>query len=307
MAWLTAATIGSAIVGGGASYLAGNAQAKSADQAASLTNDQYLQSRQDLSPWRASGVNALDRLNALNGLPSVQSSPMTAQSAGYGATPLVSKLYANQSSRGQTPLQDIQAALALGRPVSDASWAQAGFGPGGAGYYQAQGQAPGAPAAAIDNSPDAINARRENAMSQFRADPGYQYAVEEGQKAQDRYQAAHGTRLSGGAALSLQRHRMGLADQQYNTFYNRLASLAGIGQTATAQTAQLGSAAASNEGNALMNAGNARASGYAGIAGAANQGVGNYLYANAMKNYNQQPYASFDGTQWTPGPNGFPA
>lgn len=35
------------------------------------------------------------------------------------------------SKTNNTPLQDIHQALSLGLPISDASWAQAGYGPGG--------------------------------------------------------------------------------------------------------------------------------------------------------------------------------
>lgn len=51
--------------------------------------------------------------------------PLTGQ---YGA-PLNYAL--GLGRKNNTPIQDIQQALALGNPVSDASWAKAGYGPGG--------------------------------------------------------------------------------------------------------------------------------------------------------------------------------
>lgn len=51
----------------------------------------------------------------------------------------------NIFKKNNSPLQDIRQALQLGRPVSDASWAQAGYGPGGS--------APGTPAAVAPTTP----------------------------------------------------------------------------------------------------------------------------------------------------------
>jgi len=54
---------------------------------------------------------------------------------------------------------------------------------------------------------------------------------------------------------------------------NRLASTAGIGQTAVQQTGALGAAAAAREGGAVEAAGAARASGYLGQAQAAQTAI----------------------------------
>ena len=59
---------------------------------------------------------------------------------------------------------------------------------------------------------------------------------------------------------------------QGNTF-NRLASLAGMGQTATGQLGQLGQANASTIGNLLTGQGNAAAAGTLGSASAINSGL----------------------------------
>lgn len=59
---------------------------------------------------------------------------------------------------------------------------------------------------------------------------------------------------------------------QGNTF-NRLASLAGMGQTATGQLGQLGQSSAANIGNLLTGQGNAAAAGTLGSASAINSGL----------------------------------
>lgn len=302
---LGGAILGSSVIGGGAALAGGAAQANAANTSANLQNQQYLQTRQDYAPWRASGVGALGQINALMGLGgSTQVGGSTGgatQNAFAQQTPKVGQLYANQSSRGKTPIQDIEAALALGRPISDASWAQAGFGPGGAGYYQT-GQAPGSTPTADVPQVDAATAQ-QNAFAQFRTDPGYQFAFDEGSKALQNSAAARGILNSGATAKALTRYGQGVADQQYGNYFARLQSLAGLGQSATGATAQAGQAAAGNAGNALMAGGNARASAYGGAATAANQGIQNYLMAGALGGGG---YANYSGGNWNPGPQGFP-
>lgn len=287
MPWMTALAIGgSALIGGASSFLGGQAQSGAADQAAYNSNQQYLQTRQDFAPWRNSGIGALGQINALMGLGgntgvSTAGNPIPTSNAfasgGGGATPLVGQLYANQSKRGQTPIQDIEAARALGLPISDLSWSQAGFGPGGAGYFPAA-QTP-AQQAATSNPMDAGTAQ-QNAFASFRTDPGYQFAFDQGQKALQSSAAARGILNSGATAKALTNYGQGLADQQYGNYFARLQSLAGLGQSATGSTAQAGGQSAGQSGNALMAGGNARASAYGGVAQAANQGIGNYLFAN---------------------------
>lgn len=136
--------------------------------------------------------------------------------------------------------------------------------------------------------------------TQFRADPGYQFALDEGQRALERSAAARGSLNSGGTLKALTRYAQGMADQQYGTWYdrqravqgdtyNRLANLAGVGQTATTQTnqaaqnmgAQIGQSL-SGIGNAAIQAGNARASGYAAMGQGINQAIGGAMNAYSL-------------------------
>jgi hypothetical protein len=57
-----------------------------------------------------------------------------------------------------------------------------------------------------------------------------------------------------------------MASTEFGNFYNRMANMAGIGQAATQQNIGAGQAYAGNAGNAMMNAGAARASGVMGQA-----------------------------------------
>src|SRR3546814_16702567 len=64
---VAAAVIGSAVVGAGASAVAGSkaakAQKKGVDQSVAEQRRQYDQTRADYAPWRAAGESALARLN----------------------------------------------------------------------------------------------------------------------------------------------------------------------------------------------------------------------------------------------------
>lgn len=108
-------------------------------------------------------------------------------------------------------------------------------------------------------------------------DPSYQFRLSEGLKAMQRTAAARGGLLSGGALKEAQRYGQGLASTEYGNAFNRLASLAGVGQAATNQLGSAASTYGSNVGNLMTDAANARASGYAGVGNAFNTGLGSYL------------------------------
>jgi hypothetical protein len=128
-------------------------------------------------------------------------------------------------------------------------------------------------------------------MSAFNQSPDYKFALEQGTQTLDRSAAAHGGLFSGGQQADLMKFGQGLATQNYGNYYNRLASLAGLGQTTASNLGQLGANMASNIGNAYMNAGNARASSYqqqgnnyAGLAAAGGNAFGNWYQNNKANN-----------------------
>lgn len=129
------------------------------------------------------------------------------------------------------------------------------------------------------------------------SDPGYQFRLQQGEQALNRAAAAGGAGYSGAALKALARFNQGTASDEYGAAYgrftgeqttkfNRLASLAGIGQTATNQTQAAGTAAnaqlntlganyTANTMTNLGNAGEARASGYVATGNAINGGIKN--------------------------------
>jgi len=98
--------------------------------------------------------------------------------------------------------------------------------------------------------------------SAFTSSPGYQFRLDEGMKAIERSAAARGGLRSGATMKSLNNYAQGEASQEYGNEWNRMAGLAGVGQTANGQNQQAGQAYANSLQSAYTNAGNARASAY---------------------------------------------
>ena len=121
-------------------------------------------------------------------------------------------------------------------------------------------------------------------LSDFTKDPGYQFRFDEGQRGVESSAAARGGLLNGGTLKALTRYGQGFASNEYGNAYNRfnndqttrfnrLSSIAGIGQTATRDIANMGTQNAQYIGNNQMQVGNAQAAGYVGGANAINNGV----------------------------------
>ena len=96
------------------------------------------------------------------------------------------------------------------------------------------------------------------------ADPGYQFGLKQGQLGLDRKAAASGGRVSGAALKSAAEYATNYATTGYGAAYqrrqdrlNRLASLAGLGQTATSGSAAAGQSSANAISGALSSQGDA--------------------------------------------------
>lgn len=133
----------------------------------------------------------------------------------------------------------------------------------------------------------------------FKEDPGYAFRLAEGEKAIERAQAKRGNVLSGGAGKALLRYGQEFASDEYDrayaraagakaTNFNVLASMSGVGQVANQNIAQARNVLGQNVTQANTNMGNALATAYSNIgqinqsmygniAGAANQGIQNYM------------------------------
>jgi len=152
-------------------------------------------------------------------------------------------------------------------------------------------------------------------QTDFEQDPGYAFRQAEGMRALERSASARGNLLSGGTLRGIQRFGQDLASQEYGNAFNRyqiernarlnpLQSLMGAGQSATnTMTGAVGQSGQNQQAN-LMNAGQARASGYVGAANALGgalssigQAAASYPLLNAQINYmNQQRTPAGGGT-----------
>ena len=292
-----ALTAGGAVVASKGAGKAADAQVGAARDAAQLQNEQFQQSRADMQPFLDSGYRALAAQNFELGLgprpqaiqpqlgPDGQPLPQNAlaitesQVAARPGAGSYQDVVQPQSRGGEQMLRTFvpsgpASQFAVGDQNFDTREAAQAFinsqgGAGGAGG--GMGGAAGSNALNFD-------------YGGFTETPGYQFRVDQGRQAIERSAAARGGLNSGATMRALQTFGQGMAADEYGTFYNRLGAMSGTGQTQVNSLASLGANSAANQGNSLMQAGNARASGYANQAnifgGAASQiagGIGNYI------------------------------
>ena len=99
-------------------------------------------------------------------------------------------------------------------------------------------------------------------MNPFFASPDYQFRMNESQRALTARNAALGIQDSGAAQRAAIQYAGNLASGEFNNYANRLSALAGVGQTAAQNTAQLGQNYANAVGNIGMNNAQSLASSY---------------------------------------------
>lgn len=244
-----AAIIGASVIGAGASIISGNkaasAATQAADKSAEIQKYMYDQSRADYAPWRTVGTNALGKLAKI-----------------YGVSP-----------DSLMPSFNI--------PTQGGVMGQYGITDYMSGYGQVQGPSGVAGQTGYPTA-QPTQAQPFDPFEDFYASPDYKFRLQEGMKAIERSAAARGGLRSGATMKAIGNYSQGVAAGEWGNYVNRLSALAGIGQQATQDTAQIGQNYAGNMSNIYGNAGNARASAYANTGNAINQGVTNvaaaYLY-----------------------------
>jgi hypothetical protein len=207
-------------------------------------------------------------------------------------TPTAIQDYDAEISRVQAALSEVNTRLETGDYASS----------GGSGGAQTTAPVdPNNPSSYFGSPGQAISFGQFVAPFQYNpnADPSTQFRLAEGQKALERGAAARGSVLGGAALKELTRYAQDFASTEYNNafnrfqteqtdLFNRYASLAGLGQTASNAAAATGqnyansvsnilTGTASNMGDYATQAGNARASGYIGGANAWNQALNNLV------------------------------
>lgn len=130
---------------------------------------------------------------------------------------------------------------------------------------------------------NALNQFAASVLGPLEATPAFQFRLNEGLRALDQIAAARGKALSGQQVRGALTFADALAADEANTQLNRLASLAGVGQTAVNTGGALGANAATNIGQFLTDQGAARASGFVGGANAITDSINNLLLLNALR------------------------
>lgn len=304
---LGGASVVGSLVGGNSAKKAGKAQANAAKAASDAELEMYYQSREDMQPYQQTGNSALYQLADLYGVSRPTLMPWEIE-AEQKKLDEAAKAQPAQPAPGSGPnskpwgyVGGVGQIGGSGGHYNNPRGGQGGFGPVGKVLDQVQNAKRQSEYQVEFTDPAKA---RKNALSQFFTSPGYQFRREQGLDAMQNSAAARGTLSSGNTLKALQSYGDGLASQEFDSYANRLASLAGVGQTATQNVGALGANAARGSGAALQNAGAARASGYAGQANAWGSGLnqlgqlGGYMNWGGGRNMQGQPTALNNNHSW---------
>jgi hypothetical protein len=148
------------------------------------------------------------------------------------------------------------------------------------------------------------------------ADPGYAFRMQQGVDALQASGAAAGNYGSGNLGTALATYGQNMGSNEYaNAYgrwqdqYNRLAQVAGVGQSATNTTGELGASSAATTGSNYVASANAQAMGQVnstnsflnGIAGTENQiisGLGTYAKYQQQQSLLDQYKAAQNSSYW---------
>lgn len=268
-----AVSLGSAYFGSKGAKDAGKDASKAANAANDITWRMYQDTMARQQPFYNSGVAALDKYNQLMGL-----------GGASGGNPAQNQMsqYVQFSDRG-IPIANAQlyASDPKYREAWDKTLAQHQQ-QWRVGYHKdsdvnmIQGQIASMLPQQAQPAAQTPQQQQQAAFDSFRATPGYQFSLDEGNRSVQASAAARGGLNSGATLKALTRFGQGYADQQgYTPYMNRLAALSGVAQTSASQMGNYGQNAASQIGGNLQNAATARANSTYASNQAWQQGLGN--------------------------------
>lgn len=224
-----------------------------ADMATAEQRRQYDLSRADNAPWLQAGQGALSQLSQLYGLNRPAAATAVAAPApqpgqgGYSPSSASAQRILSQGVSASSPIfrqmmDMIDAGQLQGDPVGNVGGGQVG--------QAQQVQVAAGPAQAAGQ------------FDSFWQSPDYQFRQNEQARALTARNAALGIQDSGAAQRSALQLSGNLASAEYSNYANRLAALAGVGQTAAAQNQNLGQNFAGAVGGIAMNNASNLASSY---------------------------------------------
>lgn len=224
-------------VGAAGTIAASNAQSKAAKSAANASQQatdasiaeqrrQFDIAQQNQQPWLNTGTAALGQLASLYGLST-------------GANPQVGTGQGSFNEQGYL----------LANPDVAASIAQGGFGGSALNHYNEYGRAEGRQGGYATTGQVGAATSTPSGMDAFFASPDYQFRLNEQNRNLTARNAALGIQDSGAAQKAALQYSGSLASGEFNNYANRLAALAGVGQSAANTSAQLGQNFANSFGN----------------------------------------------------------
>lgn len=257
-----------AIIGAAGSLIGGKQQADAAGNAANASAGasrdaigaqiaMYNQTRQDTMPYQVTGTGALNLLAQMYGLPTY-SAPMSAGITISGGEPAKKKK--------RSLFDKVTDPANLAKEGGGTSYDPMGFfsSGGGGGTTPLQFSTGGGAGGTVGGGGGGmLNPGNQLAdFSMFYETPDYLVARDEGINGLDRGASARGGLYSGGADADRMTFASNLGSKAFGNFQNNLFRLAGFGSSANSELSGLGQNTAGQIGNALTNAGNARASAY---------------------------------------------
>ena len=246
-------------------------QADTAAAQGNLQNYMYQQSRADAAPYRYIGQQALNQLGQLYGF-----SPYQGGTDITAGAPFSSR---TESHEGDLWSEGLSQGLTPGHRID--------FNPDalrGAGGYAGQGgqNVLAGGGGGTPGKPD---------YSAFYNSPDYAFALQQGQQQLDRSAASKGRLFSGQQMKASQQFGQGQASQQYGNYFNRLASLAGIGQATTQSQNALGANYSGQMSNSLGNYGGAMAAGSLYRGNVIGNAFNNFGYSQGQQSGNNQQWS----------------
>ena len=257
MTWVAVGVAGATVVGSiissNAAQSAASTQANAANNAANISQNQWNTTNSQQAPYRGSGYTALNNISSLTSGPTpyydANGNPTgVVNGNGYLTTPQPNYQYYPSYQNFTT--QDLYNGLS---PNYDFQLKQ------GQGTTNAYNNATGG----------MVSGNAFKGMQDYTQN----FAANAYQTALSNYVNQYNTGLN--ANINQQTASSNINNANTNSVYNRLASMAGLGQTSLGQTTNAGVVNAANVGSQLVNAGTANASGQVGTANAITGGVNN--------------------------------
>jgi hypothetical protein len=313
------------LLGSNASSNAADAQGKAAALSDKTQHDFYNQTRADNEPFRQNGVAASNALAYRLGLAPNPTGGAQAVNNSNSAQLRAQLLPQFTTQTAVTPTYDPNSNYEKGIGYANGIQIPTGFTGGGttvdenglsAAIAAQQGpQAQQTTTMGAGGDPNYGSLMRRFSASDLNSDPvyqsGLQFGLDQGQDGINRQAAASGSMLSGATLKALTRFgndygstKAGDSYNRYNTDqtnqYNRLAGVAGSGQTATNQVGYAGTQAANSISQSQQGAGNAQASGYVGSANALSGGIAggynNYQNGQLLNRLIPQTASGYSGS-----------